>query len=125
MKIALAGVVGSLPMGKRLALSFAALLSVALTLAGAAQGTSGNAQFWAFPKSEVLVRERILRQALDQVFPLSVPVKVVCRGLQPIALTAGGKGFRQIRCTTSLSIKDFVYHLDSRGRVYVTRPSKQ
>ena len=112
-------------MGKRLALSFAALLSVVLTLAGAAQGTSRRAQLWAFPTSEVQVRQRILRQALEQVFPSSAPVKVVCRGLQPIALKAGGRGFFQVRCTTSLSIKDFVYHLDPRGKVYVTRASKQ
>jgi hypothetical protein len=110
--------------GRRLALSFVTLLIVVLTLAGAAQGTFGGAQAWAFPKNQVLVRQGLLRQALDRVFPMFAPVKVACRGLHPVALTKGGRGFLQIRCSTSLNIKDFIYHLDSRGRTYVTRSPK-
>jgi hypothetical protein len=111
--------------GRRLALSFVTLLIVVLNLAGAAQGSFGGAQGWALPKKGVLIRQGLLRQALDQVFTVSAPVKVECRGLHPVALTKGGRGFLQIRCSTSLNIKDFIYHLDSRGRIYVTRSPKR
>jgi type II secretory pathway pseudopilin PulG len=108
-------------MGKRLAVLLVTLI-VALTLVGVVPAAL-DAQAWAFPRSEVLVRQGLLRQALDQVFTMSAPVKVACRGLHRVALTTGGRGFLQIRCSTSLNIKDFIYQLDSRGRIYVTRPS--
>ena len=105
----------------RLALSFVALL-VALTLIdGAATGTLAAAPRWAFFQSEVLAKEGTLRRALEEVFPLSGPVTVHCRGLQPVRLAKGGRGFFQIRCSTSLNIDDYLYHLDSRGHVYATR----
>jgi hypothetical protein len=108
----------------RLAFSVA-LLTGALILVGAAQGTLAVDPRFAFPKDQVSVRQRVLRDALEEVFPLSGPVKVMCRGLMPIALSAGGRGFVQIRCTTSLNIDDYLYHLDSRGRVYATRVHKR
>jgi hypothetical protein len=110
-------------MGKPLALVFVTLLIVALTLVRAAQAAFDGAKAWAFPKNQVAVRQGLLHQALDQVFTMSAPVKVECRGVHPVALTKGGRGYLQIRCSTNLNIKDFIYHLDARGRIYVTRSS--
>jgi hypothetical protein len=112
-------------MAKRLALFCVALLGVALSLASrAAPGALAAAPKWAFFQSGVSTREGTLRRALEEVFPLSRPVKVRCRGLRPVLLAKGRRGFFEIRCSTSLNIDDYLYHLDSRGRVYATRLHK-
>lgn len=94
----------------------------ALTLAGGAQASPVRVEAWAFPANQVLVRQRVLRGALETTFP-ALRVEVQCRGLHPVVLARGGRGFLLIRCTTSLKIPDYIYHLDSQGRMYVTRSS--
>ena len=108
----------------RLALSLFGVLLGALPLsAGAAPRTLAAKPKWVFSQRAVGIQERKLRSALEEVFPLSGPVKVRCRGVHPVP-AKGGRGFLEIRCTTSWDIDDYLYHLDSHGRVYATRLHK-
>jgi hypothetical protein len=107
--------------GRRVAVTVVTLAALALVSAGTAQGSSMRAEAWAFPAHQVLVKQGLLRRVLNDAFSSVAPIEVHCRGLHPVALASGGRGFLQIRCTTSLNIPDFIYHLDSRGKQYVTR----
>lgn len=86
-----------------------------------ALATSGNSSGYAFPAHDVFVRQGLLAHALDYIFPLLAPIQVKCWGQGPVTLRGGGRGYNTIRCTASLDIPDFVYHLDARGHWFVTR----
>jgi hypothetical protein len=67
----------------------------------------------------------LVRQArsvgLDRLFPVLAPIEVRCWGQDPVGLEGGGRGYNHVRWTTSLNAPDFIYHLDRRGRLFVTR----
>jgi hypothetical protein len=76
---------------------------------------------WLFSAHQVLVRQGLLQWLLDREFTDLAPIVVQCHGLNPACMQHGGTGYAHIRCTTSLNIPDFIYHLDRRGNVFATR----
>ena len=105
----------------RFAAGAAAAVALGGTAAGGAAGASGLSDGYAFPAHQVFVRQGLLAHLFDTTFPDLAPIEVKCWGVRPVSLVGGGRGYTTIRCTVSLNVPDFVYHLDSRGRVYVTR----
>lgn len=110
---------------RRSAVRFAALAAAVVAFggssAGSAVGASGRSDGYAFPAHQVFVHQGLLAHVFDTAFPSLAPVEVRCRGIGAVTLVGGERGYTTIRCTVSLNVPDFVYHLDSRGRVYVTR----
>ena len=77
---------------------------------------------WAFKKRAVRQKAVALRLAFNRHLPNFGPHEVRCRGKQPVRLRRRGKGFTHIRCVVrTLAIKDYIYHLNRRGRTVLTR----
>jgi hypothetical protein len=93
----------------------------AVLLLGVATATA-HRNDWAFPESQVRVREVGLRYSFNRLFPQFAPHEVNCKGLIPTRLKGGAPGFIHIRCRIeTIVVPDFMYHLNARGRVVVTR----
>ena len=98
------------------------LLCASLVVPAFTSAAPSHNSGYAFPERAIRQRESGLRYFFNQYFSQFGPHEVHCRGLSPTRLRSGARGYLHIRCRIeSMSVPDFIYHLDRRGRVVVTR----
>jgi hypothetical protein len=100
---------------------FLALVALVVSMGVITSGASARSDSYAFAAHDVFVHQGLLAHSMDYLFPSLAPIQVKCWGVGAVTLRGGGRGYNTIRCTVSLQIPDFIYHLDARGNQYVTR----
>lgn len=100
-----------------------AVLAVGIALAGSVSEVAlTHNNNYAFPEREIRGRAAALRWLMNQTFPDWGPHETRCRGLGATRMRNGSRGYIHIRCRVeSMRIPDFIYHINNRGRMVVTR----
>jgi hypothetical protein len=96
-------------------------IAVSALLAPAATAHNNN---YAFQAREVRIKQNNLRYLFNSLpaFEDWGPHVVRCRGLNPVTMRDGSRGYRHIRCVVeTMNVPDFIYHINANGKVFTTR----